>query len=130
MKKKIISITLSCAVVLGLSITAFAASGDFAATLPAHQGDTEVSTIRKETEAKNFSITIDSIGTGTDKVCAWTEGDTTGSNYSSPYNQVGVESKDISYTTQPKVGENVVLNLDNPVNISTSVEVVGSWTPN
>ena len=67
-EEKIISITLSCAVVLGLSITAFAASGDFAATLPAHQGDTEVSTIRKETEAKNFSITIDSIGTGTDKV--------------------------------------------------------------
>lgn len=74
MKKKIVSITLSCALILGLSITAFAASGNFTATLPAHQGDTEVSTIRKETEAKTFSITVDSIGSGTDKVCVWTEG--------------------------------------------------------
>lgn len=130
MKKKIASITLSCALMLGLSITAFAASGNFTATLPAHQEDTEVSTIRKETEAKTFSITVDSIGSGTDKVCAWTEGDSTGSNYSSPYNQVGIETKDISYTTQPKVGENVVLNLDNPVSIATSVKVTGSWTPN
>lgn len=130
MNKKMITATLGCALALGLTMTAFAASANFTATLPAHQGDTEVSTVRKATEDKSFSITIDSIGSGTDKVCAWTEGDTTGTNYSSPYNQVGVETKSISYTTQPKVGENVVLNLDNPVDISTSVKVTGSWTPN
>lgn len=86
--------------------------------------------MRKATSTKNFSITIKSIGSGTDEVCAWTEGDSTGTNYSIPYNQVGVGTKSFSYTTQPKVGENVDLNLDNPVDIATSVKVTGSWTPN
>lgn len=93
--------TLGCALAFGLTMTAFAASTSFSATLPAHQGDTEVSTVRKATSTKSFSITINSIGSGTDKVCAWTEGDSTGTNYSSPYNQVGIETKSFSYTTQP-----------------------------
>lgn len=130
MRKKITAIALGCVLTLGLSITAFAASASFSATLPAHQGDTEVSTVRKATDAKNFSITIDSIGSGTDQVCAWTEGDSTGTNYSSPYNQVGIETSSVTYTKQPQIGENVVLNLDNPVDLATSVKVSGSWTPN
>lgn len=130
MNRKLMTATLGCALAFGLSITAFAASANFSATLPANQGDTEVSTVRKATDAKNFTITIDSIGTGTDEVCAWTEGDITGSNYSNPYNQVGIGTEDLPYTKQPKIGENVVLNLDNPVNIPTSVDVSGSWTPN
>lgn len=119
-----------CVFALSLSITAFAASTRFSATLPAHQDDTEVSTVRKATNKKSFSITVYSIGSGTDQVCAWTEGDSTGINYSSPYNQVGVGTKSFSYTGQPQIGENVVLNLDNPVDLSTSVKVSGSWTPN
>lgn len=130
MNRKLMTATLGCALAFGLSITAFAASTNFTANLPAHQGDTEVSTVRKATDTKSFSVTIDSIGSGTDKVCVWSEGDSTGKNYSSPYNQVGVETKSISYTTQSKVGENVVLNLDNPVDMATSVKVTGSWTPN
>lgn len=130
MNKKMMTDTLGCALAFGLTMTAFAASTSFSATLPAHQGDTEVSTVRKATSTKSFSITINSIGSGTDKVCAWTEGDSTGTNYSSPYNQVGIGTKSFSYTTQPVVGENVVLNLDNPVDIATSVKVTGSWTPN
>ena len=128
--KKMMTATLGCALAFGLTMTAFAASTSFSATLPAHQGDTEVSTVRKATSTKSFSITINSIGSGTDTVCAWTEGDSTGTNYSSPYNQVGIETKSFSYTTQPEIGENVVLNLDNPVDIATSVKVTGSWTPN
>lgn len=55
MNKKMITATLGCALALGLTMTAFAASANFTATLPAHQGDTEVSTVRKATEDKSFS---------------------------------------------------------------------------
>lgn len=130
MNKKMITVPLGCVFAFGLTMTAFAVSTNFTANLPAHQGDTEVSTVRKATEEKDFSITIDSIQDGTNQVCVWTEGDSTGKNYSSPYNQVGKETKSIPYTTQPSIGENVVLNLDNPVDIETSVKVTGSWTPN
>ena len=130
MKRKFLSILLSCALVLSLSITAFAASTSFSATIPAHQGDTEVSKVRKETNEGSFSITVDFLSTGTDKICAWTEGDSTGTNYSSPYNQVGKETKSFDYTNQPKIGENVVLNLDNPVDSSLAATARGSWTPN
>ena len=65
-----------------------------------------------------------------DQVCVWTEGDSTGKNYSSPYNQAGVETKSISYTTQPKVVKMFVLNLYNQVDMAISVKVTGSWTPN
>lgn len=130
MKRKFLSIILSCALVLGLSVTAFAASTKFSATIPAHQGDTEVSTVRKETSKESFSITVDFLSTGTDKICAWTEGDSTGINYSSPYNQVGIETKSFNYTRQPDIGENVVLNLDNPVDSSLAATASGSWTPN
>ena len=41
MNKKMITATLGCALALGLTMTAFAASANFTATLPAHQGDTE-----------------------------------------------------------------------------------------
>lgn len=130
MKRKLFSIIFGCILVLGLSITVFAATTSFTATIPAHQGDTETSTVRKESDTGYFSITIEFIGTGTDKLNAWTEGDSTGTNYSSPYNQVGLESKNITYTLLPKIGENVVLNLDNPVDLVQVLTASGNWSPN
>lgn len=118
------------ALTMCISLSVFAASTSFSAKLPANQGDTEVSTVRKESSTTDyFTITVNSIGTGTDKVCAWTEGDSTGFNYSSPYNQVGKETKNIKYSHIPDKGENVVLNLDNLVSLSYTVSVSGSWDP-
>lgn len=122
-------IPLGCVLAFDLTMTAFAAYTGFSATLPAHQGDTEVSTVRRASNATHFTITVDSIDNGTN-VCPWTAGDSTDKNYSSPYTQAGVETKDTSYAKLPNIGENVVLNLDNPVDLPTFVKVSSSWTPN
>lgn len=122
---------MACIVlVMCMSLSAFAATAPFVGKLPAHQGDTEISTARKETSTGHFSITLEYIGYGTDKVCAWTEGDSTGFNYSSPYTQVGLGRTDVGYSYTPDISENVVLNLDNPVNLDYAVNVSGSWSPN
>ena len=113
-----------------MSLSVFAATTEFNGKLPTYQGDIEISTVRKEASTEYFSITMTYFGSGTDKVCAWTEGDSTGYNYSSPYNQVGLESKDIDYSHVPDIGENVVLNLDNPVSVNYTVWVAGKWSPN
>lgn len=130
-KKFSISVLACVALAICMSLSAFAATAPFTGYLPANQGDTEISTVRKETSTNYFSIHIYILGDATNKVCAWTEGDSTGYNYSSPYNQVEVyEPTDIKYTHVPDIGENVVLNLDNPVDISSSVIVAGEWSPN
>lgn len=130
-KRKTITAIFTFALVMCLSITVFAATTTFSGSLPANQGDTEISKVRKaNSTTKYFTITISSIGKGTNKVCAWTEG-SWGGNYSSPYNQVGIGTKSFSYykNDYPKKGDNVILNLDNPVYMSSTVSVSGSWNP-
>lgn len=125
------AIIVGCLSAMCLSTTALGATKSFTAHLPKNRADIEVSTISKAKTTEYFTLTIKSIAEGTDKVCAWTEGDSLGINYSSPYVQVGIESRNIDYNLkQPKKGEAVVLNLDNPVSLSYTVKVTGSWTPN
>lgn len=78
-----------------------------------------------------FSVKISSIGTGYSYVRAWTE-TSAGSNYSDPYEEVQADSKyhTIDYTTVPNKGNNVTLNLDNPVYTTSTVPVSGEWSPN
>lgn len=131
-KKISISALIGVALAMCMSLSVFAATTRFTGYLPAYQGDTEISTVRKETSTAHFTIEMLVIdGTDTDKVCAWTEGDSTGYNYSSPYNQVAKgELTDIDYSHVPDIGENVVLNLDNPVSLDHTVAVGGDWSPN
>ena len=135
-KAKRISFGMSVVLVLlmSMSLTVFAATTSFSGSLPARQGDTEISKVARENEnttKKYFTITISSLGTGTDKVRAWAETGA-GINASSPYNQVGVTTTNVYYNTDsvPAKGTNVTLNLDNPVYMTTTVSVSGSWTPN
>lgn len=122
--------TITCVVLaMCMSLTIFAAAADFSGKLPAYQGDVEISTVRKESTVKHFTIRLLSIGSGTNKVCAWTEKPITGYNYSSPYNQVGLGKTNVDYSTVPDVGNNVVLNLDNPISLSYEVAVTGRWCP-
>lgn len=76
MKKKLsTAIILGCLSAMYLSTTALGATKSFTAYLPKNRADTEVSTIAKAETTDYFTITMTSIAAGTDKVCAWTEGD-------------------------------------------------------
>lgn len=130
-RKLLVGTLVSVGLMMSLSMSALAANTKFTADLPKYQMDTEVSTVRKAKDTSYFTITISTIGAGTNAVCAWTEGDLTGLNYSSPYNQVERGTENIDYALlQPKPNENVVLNLDNPVSLNYTVYVTGSWDPN
>lgn len=134
--KKLLGGALAVAAVMTMSLTAFAAStvawDDFSATLPKNQGDTEVSTVARSNSAsteKNFTVNITSMPSGYTAVRAWTE-KPAGANYSNPYKQIGSGESDVSYSTTPAQGKNVVLNLDNPVKTTKTPTVKGKWTPN
>lgn len=132
MKRKALQLMLLVVLVFSITTVALGAEQRFSANLPRNQGDIEVSTVRKATSEDTFMINMYSIGTGITTVCVWTEKDALiKRNYSSPYFQVGVGRTDGDYDIlQPAVGDNVILNLDNPVVMSTTVSVSGIWSPN
>jgi len=112
--------------------SAFAATAQFTGSLPANQGDTEVSTVARANASdvlKIFYINIKKLDTGYSAVRAWTEG-SWGGNYSNPYNEAYLGQYWLDYTTTPSEGANVTLNLDNPIYTSSTVAVEGEWSPN
>lgn len=131
-KKLSACVLISAALVMCMSMSALAKSDwlvEFSGTLPANQGDAQVSTIKKEFETEYFTVNMTSIGNNYKNVCAWTE-NTLGANYSDPSNQVHLnEFEQVGYDSVPKVGRNVVLNLDNPVKTESTVAVQGRWSP-
>lgn len=127
MKRKLIITALACLLMFSLTLTVFAASAGFTATLPPKQGDVEVSTIAKEGDASYFRISINS--STVDAVRAWTE-NSMGINCSDPNKQVRFGATNVNYTNKPGVGTNVTLNLDNPVLSESTAYVEGSWSPN
>lgn len=131
--KKLRFLVVASAILMLMVITAYAATANFSGTLPANQGDTEISTVARlndTTTMKYFSITITSLQSGYSSVRAWTEG-IYGNNFSDPYIEAKLNiKKDIFYSAVPTKGHNVVLNLDNPVYTSNQVSVAGNWTPN
>lgn len=121
---------ISASLMMCMSLVVFAANeaADFEGKLPKNQGDVKVSTIKKGNKVEYFTITMTEID-GFDRVCAWTEG-SLGANYSSPFNQVHLDEEEtVAYDKVPKVGQNVSLNLDNPVKVDYTVKVAGSWNP-
>lgn len=128
MKKRFIGIGCICLLIFMMTASVFAATASFSGNLPVKQGDTEVSKVKRATSSSTWMINISKIGTGTSKVCAWTELED-GYNLSSPYKQVGTGEKSMSYTALPAIGKNVVLNLDNPVYMTSTVSVSGKWSP-
>jgi hypothetical protein len=130
MKRKAFTLVVALSTMLLFSTVVFAAAASFTATLPAYQGDTEVSKVRRESSTTSvFRITIDSISDGFSSACAWTE-TVAGANLSSPYNQASKGSSHVySYSTIPSQGTNVVLNLDNPVSTPVRPIAKGTWNP-
>ncbi len=136
MKKqsKLAIITLSVGMLFATS--AFGATANFTGNLPANQGDNEISTVGRANNSNvytYFKVKITSLDSGYTTVRAWTEKDGIfgGGNYSSPYNEADLNvNESISYDNVPSKGDNVVLNLDNPVSTSSTVSVEGNWTPN
>lgn len=138
MNEKLGAFALSAILLMATGTTAFATAAwdSFTATLPAKQGDTEVSTVARDvSDTDYFTIKISSIGGGYTAVRAWCETGL-GTNVSSPDYEIGVNTSgyhwDIPYYSNsvPSHGTNVTLNLDNPVNTTNTPTVKGSWTPN
>lgn len=140
MKKKLIGGLVVSSMMLGFSITAMASDSvnaqawdSFSVKLPADRGDVEVSTVAKSSSTDYFTIDITSMSSGS-SVCAWTESRVTGNNYSDPARQIDVSAgnTNVSYydSPSPSPGDDVVLNLDNPIFTSSTPTVSGEWTPN
>ncbi|MFD2408683.1 hypothetical protein [Paenibacillus rhizoplanae] len=138
-KGKLVIATLVVSAIF-TTTSVFAVTASFSGSLPANQGDTEISTLVKSSDMPGFNIIISSLGSGSGNyVRAWAEKDGfwTNPNLSSPYNNILYDSSSnngwvgVSYDIEvPATGTKVTLNLDNPVNISSSVTVSGQWTPN
>lgn len=118
------------------SASAFAATANFSGNLPANQGDTEISTVARANAANvvtYFSVKVTSIATGYTAVRAFTE-TPGGTNLSDPYREMAANSAwhtESYYASDvPDPGDNVILNLDNPVITSSTVAVAGQWSPN
>lgn len=135
MRKKLSMVVLGVVLVMALSVTAFASSAwdSFSTKLPANQGDTEVSTVARDSDSvDHFNIQINSLSNGYTAVRAWAEG-SWGGNYSDPYWELGVGSNwNVYYYSNniPSKGTNITLNLDNPVSTTITPSVSGKWTPN
>ena len=133
--KRLLAISMAIMVVMTMSITAFAATvatESFSVKLYEKQKDREVSTIARSNHSDTVTyatVTIDSIANDYTAVRAWME-KPAGANYSNPYTQIGIKKNKVNYSKVPDKGDNVVLNLDNPVYTTKTPLVKGSWTPN
>lgn len=123
------AIIIGCLLLVCVSSNFYAANESFTASLLQYQADNEVSTVRKGYKTSYFTVTIDSIEKGANSLCVWTEDAFWGTNFSSPYYQIGHGTGNINYSSIPSVGTNVTLNIDNPVYSNKTYTVKGSWTP-
>lgn len=134
-KKIALGMVSGAVLTMGMSFAAFAANdsvdavASFSGKLPAHQSDEEISTVRKATTKAYFTVNMSKIGNSISRVNAWTESRWLGINYSNPFQQIGMASTDIDYDTVPDVGDDVVLNMDNPADVDYEISVAGQWTP-
>lgn len=128
--KKLCAIIICMILVMGVTSIANAAWYSFNVKLPVNQGDVELPYIaRASTSVNYFTIKVDSISDGLTDVRAWVESKV-GANLSSNTKQVSVGTTNVRYTYVPTAGQNVKLNLDNPVKLTITPTVKGSWTPN
>lgn len=133
--KSISGLAVVSTLAIALAIGAYAQSDTyFSGSLPANQGDTEISEVaRASSNVNHFNIYLSYLGSGTTNVRAWGEVGS-GTNVSNPYYQIPYDKQTWNvyyYKDQiPQLGTNVMLNLDNPVNMSSSVSVSGKWRPN
>lgn len=134
-QNSISGLVIGTALTMALAIGVYAQSDtSFSGSLPANQGDTEISEVaRASSDINHFNIYLSSLGSGTTNVRAWGEVGS-GTNVSNPYWQIPFDNQtwNVPYYSEsiPALGTNVMLNLDNPVNMTTSVSVSGKWRPN
>lgn len=118
-------ITFSLIATLAFSASSFAAS--WSTNLDRWSGTDEVSTLLKSTSTATYYMSVSSVGSTYDCVEHWIE-TTAGSNRSD--HKITKEGSDASPTSTALKGDEIVLNVKNPVNIHVEVTASGSWTPN
>lgn len=135
LKKRMCATVISIILIMCVTFPCYAAVsawGNFNFDLPTYSADYEtglIGRVNTTTTKKYFTVTVSTLGTSAVRV--WTE-DRYGYNFSGPYkNSIATGTYNCSYDIAvPNQGENVKLNLDNPVYTSTTPRITGKWTPN
>ena len=131
-KKRLYATAAALVMMFTLCMSVYAAWDDFTISLPTAQGDYELPRVQKTSTITCFSVKITDIGTTSDDydtVMVWTE-KPSGDNYSSATYEAGLGKSNPPYDEQvPEVGDNVVLNMDNPIYTTDTPVVSGEWTP-
>ena len=101
-------------------------------------GDTEVSTIAvSDPSVGHMEVTLYTMTNGYDSVRAWGEKSSFGHpNVSDPYDVISLQYQGINWniyyysSADIEQGDNIILNLDNPIYTEVRPIVTGRWTPN
>lgn len=138
--KKVLLVMTCFVMAFALAFSAYAVSSweDFSASLPSNQGDTEVSTIAlSDPSVGHMNVILYTMTNGYDSVRAWGEKSSFGHpNVSDPYDVINLQYQGINwniyYYSSANIGQgdNIILNLDNPINTEFRPIVTGKWTPN
>lgn len=139
--RNVFSITVILAIFLSMAVLTSAAVSpqginigiSFDGTLPSNKGDTEVSTADKVSDNGSFWVYPMSVSNSdVSYVNAWAEAKS-GANFTSAYNPIPVGNMTfIAYHPNhiPLIGTPIVLNLDNTIDMASSVNISGEWFPN
>lgn len=138
--KKVLLVMTCFVMAFALAVSAYAVRSweDFSASLPSNQGDTEVSTIAvSDPSVGHMEVTLYTMTNGYDSVRAWGEKSSFGHpNVSDPYDVISLQYQGINWniyyysSADIEQGDNIVLNLDNPIYTEFRPIVTGRWTPN
>lgn len=130
MKKKNLKMStciLSAVLILGMfGAQVMASSWDV--NLKRWSGASEISEMKKTSDVKNYYMEVSYVGAHYDSVEHWIESDITGTNYS--VHSITKEGKNNSPASTAKKGDEVVLNVKNPISVEVKVEASGAWSAN
>lgn len=121
---------LSAGLLLGTlasSSSSSAFAGSWSTNLGRWSSDSQISELRKNTNVSNYYMEISSVGGDYDSVEHWIEGNY-GGNYSK--HTITKEGENDSPKSDADNGDDVTLNVCNPINTRVKVFASGAWSPN
>ena len=118
---------LSTSLLLGAMATSSAFASSWSVNLNRWSADKEIATTTKKTTNNTYYMKVDSVGGDYDSVMHWIEGDS-GRDYSA--HSITKEGSNDSPASEAEKGDDVTLNVENPVFTRVLVSASGSWSAN